>query len=208
MTLRITLSNISGFTGDNSLLPTDPDELQFYLPSAVESVDNFSVDVKVEGKYPVETTPTEPVDPGGTEPGGTEEPVQEFVYADAIEIRCLYDFSAIGITYTQLSDSEFRLSGIGTDVFDDQFYKFKMVDYSEKVLPPNLEEPFLGLIQYQMPNPTFKMLIYGFEADIPESPEILVPPFITEPFELNQWWYWYYQTAVNNVLRLNSEGLK
>jgi hypothetical protein len=189
MTLRITKANISGFTGDSEMIPVEPEQSQFYIPSAVEAVDNFSIDLIVEGVYPDIANP------------------EVFTYQYATDVRSSFNWASIGVTFTKLNAYTVRLTGPATGIFVDQFYKFKMTDYSEQVLPANTELPFLGLIQYQMPQPTFTMKTFPFEADLPADP--LVPgPGTTEQFDMFQWYFWRYQVAVANIAAANARGLK
>jgi hypothetical protein len=128
MTLRITKANISGFTGDSEMIPVEPEQSQFYIPSAVEAVDNFSIDLIVEGVYPDIANP------------------EVFTYQYATDVRSSFNWASIGVTFTKLNAYTVRLTGPATGIFVDQFYKFKMTDYSEQVLPANTELPFLRFL--------------------------------------------------------------
>jgi hypothetical protein len=81
-----------------------------------------------------------------------------------------------------------------------------MTDYSEQVLQANTTEPFFGLIQYQMPQPTFTLKTFPFEADIPAA--LLGSPDETEEFDMFQWYFWRYQVAVANIAAITARGLK
>lgn len=185
MTIRITRVNVSGFTGDAELVPTDPEQAQFYVPSAVESIDNFSIDLVFEGVY------TDPLNP----------------YRYVTDVRSTFNWSSIGITFTKLNAYTIRLTGPAANVFTNQYYRFKMTDYSEQVLPADTELPFFGLIRYQMPNPTITMKTYPFEVDVPPDP--LIPGSgYTESFNMFQWISWRFQVALANIAAANSRGLK
>ena len=188
MTIRITQANVSGFTGDGEMIPVEPEQSQFYIPSAVELLDNFSIDLIVEGAYP------DPADP------------ELFTYQYATDVRSSFNWSSIGVTFTKINAYTVRLTGPANNVFTDQFYLFKMTDYSEKVLQANTTEPFFGLIQYQMPQPTFTMKTFQFEADIPGA--VLGSPNDTEEFDMFQWYFWRYQVAVANIAAITARGLK
>lgn len=189
MTIRITKTNVSGFTGDSEMIPVEPEQSQFYIPSAVEILDNFSIDLIFEGVYPDAANP------------------EVFTYQYATDVRSSFNWSSIGVTFTKLNAYTVRLAGPANNVFVDQFYKFKMTDYSEQVLQANTQEPFLGLIQYQMPQPTYTMKTYPFEADLPAD-ALSLAPATTEQFDLFQWFFWRYQVAVANIAAITARGLK
>lgn len=182
MTVRITQANISGFTGDSELVPVDPEQAQFYIPSAVEILDNFSIDLIVEGVI------QDPLDP------------LIVTYEYATDVRSSFDWSSIGVTFTKINDYTVRLSGPATNIFTNQYYRFKMTDYTEQILPADTELPFFGLIRYQMPNPTIIMKTFPFEADLPTSG--------TEQFDMFQWYSWRFQVALANIAAINARGLK
>jgi hypothetical protein len=99
------------------------------------------------------------------------------------------------------------LTGPGTNVFPGQFYKFKMVDLSEQVLQADTTEPFLSLIQYKMPSPTYTMKTYPFVATIP--PDLILGGSPTvENVDMKQWFYWRYQVATANIASIRARGLK
>lgn len=183
MALRITKTNISGFTADSEMIPTDPEQAQFYIPSALELVDNFSVDIIVEEIY------VDPLDP------------MIISYAYVTDVRSSFDWSSIGVTFTKLNDYTVRLTGPASNVFTNQYYQFKMTDYSLQILPADTELPFFGLVRYQMPNPTNIMLTYPFEAKSPTLGTY-------ESFNMYQWFFWRFQVAVANIAAANARGLK
>ena len=187
MTVRITQANVSGFTGDGELVPVDPEQAQFYIPSAVEILDNFSIDLIFEGVYP------DPVDP------------LIVTYQYATDVRSTFDWASIGITFTKLNAYTVRLTGPAQDVFTNQYYRFKLTDYTEQILPADTEIPYFGLIRYQMPNPTIIMKTYPFEADLPAG---LLGGSYTEQFDMFQWISWRFQVALANIAAANAKGLK
>lgn len=171
------------------MIPVEPEQSQFYIPSAIEAIDNFSIDLIVEGVYP------DAVDP------------ELVTYQYATDVRSSFDWASIGLTFTKLNAYTVRLTGPATNVFTNQFYRFKMTDYTEQVLQADTELPFLGLIQYQMPQPTFIMKTFPFEADLPADP--LTPGSGgTETFDMFQWYFWRYQVAIANIAAINARGLK
>jgi hypothetical protein len=188
MSIRITQANVSGFTGDSEVIPVEPEQSQFYIPSATELLDNFSIDLIFEGAYP------DPVDP------------ELFTYEFATDVRSSFDWSSIGVTFTKLNDYTVRLTGPASNVFVDQYYRFKMADYSEQILQADTTEPFFGLIQYQMPQPTFTLKTFAFEADIPAV--LIGSPDQTVEFDMFQWYFWRYQVAVANIAAITARGLK
>ena len=189
MTVRITQANVSGFTGDGELVPVDPEQAQFYIPSAVEILDNFSIDLIFEGVYP------DPVDP------------LIVTYQYATDVRSTFDWASIGITFTKLNAYTVRLTGPAQDVFTNQYYRFKLTDYTEQILPADTEIPYFGLIRYQMPNPTIIMKTYPFEADLPAG-VLGGSSATTEQFDMFQWISWRFQVALANIAAANAKGLK
>lgn len=199
--LRITQTNVSGFSAPNDLnvVPTDPLVSNTYLPSAYEALDAFVVDIVFEGMYPLDTTTVDPVT-GAT---STETTYQ---YAYATNVTSSYNWSSKGIEYSKPNAYTVRLTGPAEDVFVDQFYKFTMLDKSTKILPANTTEPFLALNHYNMPNPTYTMLTYPFSVTIPTvygSSTTLV-----EEVNMSHWFYWRYQVAIANIAACNARGLR
>ena len=210
MTLRITKLNASGFTA-TQLEVVDGE--QTYIDSAFEAFDVFSVDLKFEGAY-AEYSPI------------PEEAT--YVYANAIDVTSSFNWSSIGITYSKPNAYTVRLVGPATNVFPGQFYKFKLADYSEQVLPADTTQAFFGLTQYQMPSPTYTMQTYPFTITIPKAIVTsgagqiayesgpyydaggnLIPSKVSvETVDMKQWFYWRYQAAVANINAINARGLK
>jgi hypothetical protein len=190
MTIRITQANISGFTGvSGGATPEEPEQAQFFLPAAVELLDAFTVDLIVEGVYP------DPLNP------------ETVTYKYATDVRSLFDWTSIGVTVSKPNAYTIRLVGPASGIFVNQFYRFKMVDLTEKILPATTEEPFLGLIQYQMPSPTFILKTFDFEADLPAD-SVTMTPAATEGFTMSQWYSWRFQVAEANIAAINARGLK
>ena len=61
-----------------------------------------------------------------------------------------YDFAAVGLTYTKLTDSTARISGKTANLFPGAYYRFRMPDGTFKVLPPDTTEEFYALVEYNM----------------------------------------------------------
>lgn len=192
--LRITQANISGFSA-----PNDQGSGELILPSAYEAVDNFSVDIIFEGKYEqIDTV----VDPQTGESSSTV----SYVYQYATDVTSSYDWNALGIVFSKPNAYTVRLTGPAETVFPNQFYKFKMTDYSERILPADTTEPFFGLIHYQMPSPTFTMKTYPFAVTIPAT--YGSGSTVVENTSMDQWFYWKYQVAVANIAAITARGLK
>jgi hypothetical protein len=189
MTLRITQANVSGFTGDNEVIEViDPEQVQFFIPAAVELFDTFSIDLIFEAVY------GDPLDPS------------TLTYEYVSDVRDFFDWSSIGLTYTKLNDYSIRLSGTASNIFTDQFYRFKLTDYTEQNLSADTELPFFGLIQYKMPNPTTTFITFPFEADYPTTPSSST--ITTEQFGMVQQYFWRFQVALANIAAANERGLK
>lgn len=194
--LRITQTNISGFTA-----PADQGTGELTLPAAYEAVDNFTVDIIFEGKYEVVT-------PGTVDPvtGVTGESTISYVYAYATNVTSTFDWSALGIVFSKPNAYTVRLTGPAETVFPNQFYKFKMADYSEKILPADTTEPFFGLVHYQMPSPTYTMKTYPFAVTIPAT--YGSTSTVVENTSMDQWFYWKYQVAMTNIANITARGMK
>lgn len=194
--LRITQANISGFSA-----PNDQGSGELILPSAYEAVDNFSVDIIFEGMYEVITAGE--IDPNTGLPG---ESTVSYVYQYATDVTSAYDWNALGIVFSKPNAYTVRLTGPAETVFPNQFYKFKMTDYSEQILPADTTEPFFGLIHYQMPSPTFTMKNYPFAVTIPTT--YGSGSTVVENTSMTQWFYWKYQVAIANIAAITARGLK
>jgi len=184
MTLRITKTNVSGFTADQGEAVD-----QTYVNSAYEFLDAFSIDLVFEGVYPDTVNP------------------EILTYQNATNVTSTFDWASIGLTFSKPNAYTVRLVGPATNVFPGQFYKFKMADLSEQVLPPTTTEPFLSLIQYKMPTPTYTMKTYPFVVTIP--PDLILGGLpTTENVDMKQWFYWRYQVASANIASIRTRGLK
>lgn len=192
--LRITQANISGFSA-----PNDQGSGELILPSAYEAVDNFSVDIIFEGKYEQIDTVVDPTT-------GESSSTTSYVYQYATNVTSPYDWNALGIVFSKPNAYTVRLTGPAETVFPNQFYKFKMTDYSEQILPADTTEPFFGLIHYQMPSPTFTMKTYPFAVTIPAT--YGSGSTVVENTSMDQWFYWKYQVAIANIAAITARGLK
>ena len=190
MAIRITQANVSGFTGvSGGATPEEPEQAQFFIPATVELLDAFTIDLIVEGIY------ADPLNP------------EAVTYKYATDVRSLFNWASLGVTVTKPNAYTIRLVGPASGIFVNQFYRFKMADLTEKVLPANTTEPFLGLIQYQMPSPTFILRTFNFEADLPAD-TVTMTPATTEGFTMSQWYSWRFQAAEANIAAINARGLK
>ena len=192
--LRITQANISGFTA-----PADQSSQEQFLPAAYEFVDSFSVDIIFEGKYEQIDTVVDPTT-------GASSSTTSYVYQYATNVTSSFDFASLGIEFSKPNAYTVRLVGPAESVFTNQFYQFKMPDMSLKMLPANTTEPFLGLVHYQMPSPTYTMKEYPFAVTIPAT--YGSTSTVVENTTMSQWFYWKYQVAVSNVAAINARGLK
>lgn len=250
--ITITQSNKSGFV----TVPGDPlaaisedgeDALLFanYIDTVFDGA-TWSVDVELVNNVPVYPDPI-----------GEDEPTTK--PESCVDFRTNFDWSEFSLNFTKLNNTKFRLAGPSANVFPNEFYKFKMADYTEQVLPPSVEEPFFSLIQYQMPQPVstlkdfdFSILVVDHRLTDPAenwriwfnqpansyrirytntSNNVVTESFSTVaalitrynqlnlPFEswssenkvnytINQWFFWRFQTAVNNIAALVAKGLK
>ena len=198
MTIKITQSNKSGFgtvsgdelnfliDGETGIVPAT------YLPTVYEAVP-FSVDLKFEGEYLDTTDPL--ADP----------PV--YTYLDATNNASTYNWAALGLTYTKLTNSTCRISGSHLNPFPDQFYRFVLPDMSLQVLPANTTTPFYSLEKYQMPSPVSIMKSMTISVTIPPDPLLGGLP-TTEVVTLDQWVHWSYPTAVAAIASARARGLR
>lgn len=192
--IRITQSNLSGFSsvpGDelDTVSPPIPDT---YLPTVYEAT-TFSIDLKFEGKYLDTTDPL--ADP----------PV--YTYQDATNNTSTYDWASLGLTYTKLTNSTCRISGLHLNPFPDQYYRFVLPDLSLAVLPGNTTTEFYSLEKYQMPSPVSIMKSMTINVTIPADP-LLGGSATTEIVTLDQWVHWSYSTAVAAIAAARARGLK
>lgn len=213
MTLRITQINVSGISA-----PQDEAVDQTYIKSAYEALDNFSIDIVFEGEY-VETA-------AGTEgvPGA-----ETYTYAYAVDVTSTFDWASIGLTYSKPNAYTVRLHGPASNVFSNQYYKFKMTDGTEQILDADTTEPFFSIIQYQMPSPTFVKKVYPFSVIVPAGLAtdpllggggynagpyktgggVLIPGTTeTVSLDMSQWMYWRYEVAKANIESAKARGLR
>jgi hypothetical protein len=189
MTIRVTKSNESGFpappAGDQLGNIADPLELQFYLQSVYEG-SAFSVDLTFEGAY---------ADPA----------TGALTYAPATNVTFAAPTS--GVTITKLSDSSVRVVGPYANPFPNTFYRFKMADYSTKILSPNTTENWIALVEYNPPSPTFIEKTFDLSVTIPADPTLGGNP-TTETVTMHNWVYWTYSSARTTVINLVAQGEK
>ena len=187
MTIRVTKSNESGFAtppGDE-YAGVDPLQLQYYLQSAYEG-SAFSVDLTLEGAY--------------------TDPATELVtYQPATNVTFATQTS--GITLTKLNANTVRVTGPYANPFPNTFYRFKMADYSVKILPSNTTEKWLGLVEYFPPSPTFIEKTFDLTVTIPADP-LLGGSATTETLTMHQWIYWNYAAARSAIVNLVAQGEK
>lgn len=192
--LRVTVSATGCSAPSDSVVVTDP---VTYLPSVYEAIDNYVIDIVFEGKYLI---------PGTLDPITGLMGDDTYQYANATNVTSTYDWTSKGIEYSKPNAYTVRLTGPAESVFVDQFYEFVMPDYSIQRLNPNTTQPFLSLVHYSMPSPTYTMLAYPFTVTIPAT--YGSGSTVNETHTMNQWFYWKYQVAVANIANLRSRGLK
>lgn len=128
-----------------------------------------------------------------------------FIPAPVTNIVCDFDFTAIGLTYTKLSDSSARISGTIMDVFPGASWTFRMPDGSLKVLSPATTEEFYSLVEYKMPSSTSTEKTYSITVTVePEAPSLEEPQDIV--VDLKQWVYWSTTGPVNILKSLVARG--
>lgn len=196
--LRVTTTASGCSAPSNYEVVTDP---VTYLKSAYEGVDSFVIDIVFEGKYEVVTEGA--IDPGTGLPGPS---TISYVYQNAVNVTSSYDWASKGIVFSKPNAYTVRLTGPAETVFVDQFYEFKMADYSVQRLPANTTESFFSLTHYSMPSPTYTMLAYPFTVTIPST--YGSGSTVNESHTMNHWFYWSYSVAVANVAACVSRGLK
>lgn len=196
--LRVTVSATGCSAPSNYEVVTDP---VTYVPAAYEGIDNFVIDIMFEGKYEVIT-------PGAIDPvtGLPGESTISYVYQNAVDVTSTYDWASKGIVFSKPNAYTVRLNGPAETVFVDQFYEFKMADYTVQRLQPTTTLPFFSLTHYSMPNPTYTMLSYPFTVTIPSA--YGSGTNVNESHTMNQWFYWSYSVAAANVANVVSRGLK
>ena len=187
MTLRVTKSNESGFAsppGDQYAGIADPLQQQFYLQSVYEGT-TFSVDLFFEGVY--------------------TDPAEVVTYLPATNVT--FGSPDSGITITKLNNSTVRVTGPYSNPFPNTFYRFKMADYSEKILPASTTENWIALLEYNPPTPTFIEKTFNLTVTIPADPLLGGNP-TEETVTMHGWVYWSYGTARASVISLAAQGEK
>lgn len=188
MTVRVTKSNESGFSsppGDQYVGIADPLQQQFYLQSVYEGV-TFSADLVFEGVY-------------------TDVATGLLTYLPATNVT--FGTPDSGITITKLNNNTVRVTGPYSNPFPSTFYRFKMADYSEKILPANTTEDWIALLEYNPPTPTFIEKTFNLTVTIPPDPVLGGNP-TNEVVTMHGWVYWSYGTARNSVISLAAQGEK
>lgn len=188
--ISIAISNASGFVS----VPGDPlaavsedgeesEQFSNYLETVFDGA-TWSADVEFVHNVPV-----------FPEPVGEEEPA--FEPEECVDFKTAFNMNQFSINFTKLNNTEFRLAGPSANMFPDEFYKFKMVDLTEQVLPPSMQEPFLSLIEYGMPQPVSTLKDFDFE--------ILVAKHTITPPSAN-WNIWYNQTSNSYGMRYTNSS--
>ena len=116
-----------------------------------------------------------------------------------------YDFAAVGLTYTKLTDSTARISGKTANLFPGAYYRFRMPDGTFKVLPPDTTEEFYALVEYNMPTPTSRDESYPVTISIDAAG---IEPKQNVTINLTESHYWNYSSAVENVKSLAKRGIQ
>jgi hypothetical protein len=194
MAIKITQSNKTGF----SAVPAD--ELNFiidgetgvvpdtYMPTVYEAIP-FSIDLYFQGKY------ADPLDP------------LVYTYADATNNSSTYNWAALGLTYTKLTNSTCRISGSHQNPFPDQFYRFVLPDLSLVVLPGNTTTEFYSLEKYQMPSPVSVMKSMTISVTIPPDPTLGTGGGV-QTVTMDQWVHWSYPSAVAAIAAARARGIR
>lgn len=201
--LRVTIANQSGFTAPSAgsyTPPVDGSEVP-PIPSAYETVDNFSVDITFEGKYQVIT-------PGTVDPitGLAGEDIITYVYQNAVNVTSSYDWASIGVTYSKPNAYTVRLTGPGTNVFTDQYYRYVLPDLTQQVLPADTTVPYYSLVQYQKPSSNSVTLTYPFNVTIPST--YGSGSTTVESVSMSHTYWWAISVAYANIARIKTQGLR
>jgi len=125
------------------------------------------------------------------------------VVANVTSHSCSYDFAAIGLTYTKTSSSTAKISGKTANLFPGAYYRFRMLDGTFKILPPDTTEDFFALVEYNMPTPTSREETYPVTISVDAAG---IEPKQNVSINLTEWHYWKYQSAVAAVKDLVSRG--
>ena len=185
-TVTINTSNATGFVAVSpdpaSVLTNDGESAapNLYLPT-IYGGQTISIDVGFNIVYPIM-------------PEGN-------VTAPATSVTALYNFAAQGINVSYLGNVV-RLSGTFSSIFEGEYYEFVLNDGTLEALPPDTTEDFKALVRYEMPNPVTQNNQYAFSVTGPGE-----TGNVTLQANIGQWVVWQYQTAVNNIQTLVSQGV-
>lgn len=119
----------------------------------------------------------------------------------ATNVTAAYDFSPNGINVSY-NGNIVTLSGTFSNAFDSEFYQFVMNDRTLQILSPDTAQGFKALVKYEMPAPVTQNNRYTFNVTGPGE-----MGNVTLQYDIGQWVVWQYQTAVNNINTLVSQGV-
>ena len=184
--VRINTSNATGFitvTPDpiaeitNDGVSPAPPD---YIPT-IYGGQTISIDIGFSIEYPVA-------------PSGTSS-------SPATNVTAVHDFSANGMNVSY-NGNIVTLSGTFSNAFDNEFYQFVMNDRTLQILSPDISQGVKALVRYEMPNPVTQNNRYTFNVTGPGETGV-----VTLQYDVGQWVVWQYQTAVNNINTLVSQGV-
>jgi len=119
----------------------------------------------------------------------------------ATNVTAVYDFATNGMNVAY-SGNTVTLSGTFSGAFDNEFYQFVMNDRTIQILSPDTAQEFKALVKYEMPSPVTQNNRYAFNVTGPGE-----TGNVTLQFDVGQWIVWKYQTAVDNINSLVSQGV-
>lgn len=179
----------SGIAEDGGVAPS-------YLIRSAYQGSTVSVDLKFTVQYP------DSMDPLGL----------LMIDVPVTEVTCLTDASSVGITIVRKPETPtdslsetFTLAGTYVNVFPNEYYKFKMEDLQELVLPALNSEDYLALFDYNPPPTKHIVKSYSFLVKWDASIDGMGLPLAAgeETVTLTQNIYWNYYTSMatfNQVL--------
>lgn len=175
----VTQSNASGL-GSISPDPksTTPETDEFFINSVFEG-SSFSVDLTIQGEF----FPLLPEDP--------------LEVQTPIEILTPVYESGGSLQHTILSANSIRI--FGQYSLPGAYYRFKMYDGSQLVLPPDTTENFQALVQYKMPTTTTRL----FTISIP----VKFSSTETQTLVMSQWAAWRFSSASDTISSLVASRL-
>lgn len=202
MTVYVDFLNLSGFPSgipgdayagigeDGGVLPS------YLMPSAYQG-STVSVDIKFTVKYP-----------------DSSDPLGELMVSVPVKsVTALTNVTPIGMSFVKLTDTDplsetHRFSGTYTNVFLDEYYKFKMRDLQEKVLPAINNEDYLALFDYNPPPTKHILKSYQFLVEWDSSLDGLGIPIPSgeETITITQNLYWNYSTSIATFQQVLSTG--